>query len=88
MSSFDEKLFLNTIIKNCKNSGDVNELNTSFDTIFNDTITKNNIDIVFDIYCKNNNDIEDAKIRYGKNYKEIKLNLILYNNLLQYLRMI
>jgi predicted transcriptional regulator len=86
--SFDEKAFLNTIIQNCKNIKDINELNINFDKIFNETITKANIDIVFDIYNKNNDDIEDAKMRYGKNYKEIKLNLILYNILLIYLRIV
>jgi predicted transcriptional regulator len=86
--SFDEKVFLNTIIQNCKNIKDINELNINFDKIFNETITKANIDIVFDIYNKNNDDIEDAKMRYGKNYKEIKLNLILYNILLKYLRIV
>ena len=86
--SFDEKAFLNTIIQNCKNIKDINELNINFDKIFNETITKANIDIVFDIYNKNNDDIEDAKMRYGKNYKEIKLNLILYNILLKYLRIV
>jgi len=87
-SLFDEKTFLNTIINNCKNIKDLNELNNSFDKIFDETITKTNIDFVFDIYNKNNDDIEDAKVRYGKNYKEIKLNLILYNVLLTYLRIV
>lgn len=86
--SYDEKLFLNTIITQCKNTNDFNELNINFDKIFNETITKNNIDNIFDIYCKNNDDIEDAKSRYGNNYKEIKLNLILYNILLKYLRIV
>jgi hypothetical protein len=86
--SFNERTFLINIIQNCKNTNDFNELNSNFDTIFNETITKNNIDIVFDIYCKNNDDIEDAKLRYGNNYKEIKLNLILYNILLSYLKIV
>lgn len=86
--SFNERTFLINIIQNCKNTNDFNELNSNFDTIFNETITKNNIDIVFDIYCKNNDDIEDAKLRYGNNYKEIKLNLILYNILLSYLNIV
>lgn len=86
--SFNERTFLINIIQNCKNTNDFNELNSNFDTIFNEMITKNNIDIVFDIYCKNNNDIEDAKLRYGNNYKEIKLNLILYNILLSYLKIV
>ncbi len=86
--SFNERTFLINIIQNCKNTNDFNELNSNFDKIFNETITKNNIDIVFDIYCKNNNDIEDFKLRYGENYKEIKLNLILYNILLSYLKIV
>ena len=51
-------------------------------------INKNNLDFIFDIYCNNEEDIADAKIRYGDNYKEIKLNLILYNILLNYLKII
>ena len=85
---FDEIKFINNIIKNCNNINDINELNKNFDNTFNNLILKYNIDMIFNIYCFDINDIEDAKIRYGINYKEIKLNLILYNNLLRYLRII
>lgn len=85
---FSEKLFLNTIIKNCNNIDDINEINLVYDKTFNNIINKNNLNFIFGIYCNNEEEIIDAKIRYGDNYKEIKLNLILYNALLNYLRII
>ncbi len=83
---FDENIFINNIIKNCSNINDINDINNSYDINFNNLILENDIDLLFNIYCTDKNDIEDAKIRYGNNYKELKINLILYNNLLRYLR--
>jgi len=85
---FNEKIFMTTIIKKCNDLDDINEVNINYDKTFNNLINKNNLDFIFNIYCNDNDEIEDAKIRYGDNYKEIKLNLILYNNLLNYLRII
>ena len=85
---FNEKIFITTIIKKCNDLDDINEVNINYDKTFNNLINKNNLDFIFNIYCNDNDEIEDAKIRYGDNYKEIKLNLILYNNLLNYLRII
>jgi hypothetical protein len=85
---FSEKIFINRIIKQCNNLDDMNEINLIYDETFNNIINKNNLDFIFDIYCNNKDDITDAKIRYGDNYKEIKLNLILYNLLLKYLKII
>jgi hypothetical protein len=85
---FNEKIFITTIINKCNDLDDINEVNINYDKTFNNLINKNNLDFIFNIYCNDNDEIEDAKIRYGDNYKEIKLNLILYNNLLNYLRII
>lgn len=85
---FNEKIFMTTIINKCNNLDDIYEVNINYDKTFNNLINKNNLDFIFNIYCNNNDEIEDAKIRYGDNYKELKLNLILYNNLLNYLRII
>jgi hypothetical protein len=85
---FSEKIFITTIIKHCNDIDDLDEINIIYDETFNNIINKNNIDFIFGIYCNNDEEITDAKIRYGNNYKEIKLNLILYNLLLKYLRII
>jgi hypothetical protein len=85
---FSETIFITTIIKQCNDIDDLDEVNIKYDETFNNIINKNNLDFIFDIYCNNEEDIADAKIRYGDNYKEIKLNLILYNLLLNYLKII
>lgn len=84
---FNENNFINNIIKNCDTTN-IDDINNNFDKNFDEIISINNIDNIFDIYCQNDEDIEDAKLRYGKKYKELKLNLILYNILLRYLRII
>jgi hypothetical protein len=85
---FSENTFITTIIKQCNNIDDLDEVNIRYDETFNNVINKNNLDFIFDIYCNNEEEITDAKIRYGDNYKEIKLNLILYNLLLNYLKIV
>jgi hypothetical protein len=85
---FSENNFIYSIINKCNDINDINEININYDKTFNNIINKNNLDCIFDIYCNNDEQITDAKIRYGDNYKEIKLNLILYNRLLKYLKII
>jgi hypothetical protein len=85
---FSENTFIKTIIKQCNDIDDLDEVNIKYDETFNNIINKNNIDFIFGIYCNDEDEITDAKIRYGDNYKEIKLNLILYNLLLNHLKII
>jgi hypothetical protein len=75
--SFDETVFINEIIIDYINS-DNNNYSIIYDKHYNNLIKKYNINDIFQLYI-NEIDLEDAKYRYGDNYIDIKLNLILYS---------
>jgi hypothetical protein len=72
-----------TFIKDILNESSDNNYSNIFDKHFNNLVKTKNIEEIFNLYLEEI-DIEDVKCRYGKNYIEIKLNLILYTKLLNY----
>lgn len=81
--SFNENFFIKEILKDCIKN---NELDYSkiYDIHFNKLVKTSNIKEIFNLYL-DEIDLEDVKYRYGKNYIEIKLNLILYTRLINYI---
>jgi hypothetical protein len=80
---FNEKKFIKEIIKDYLNS-DNQDYSIIYDNHYNNLIKKYDIKDVFELYI-NEIDLEDAKYRYGNNYIDIKLNLILYSKLINYM---
>lgn len=83
--SFDETSFIKEVLNNYINYNNYNQdLSIIYDNHFNNIIKKYNITDIFNLYIKEI-DIEDAKYRYGNNYINIKLNLILYSKIINYI---
>ncbi len=81
--SFDETVFINEIIIDYIN-GDNHDYSIIYDNHYNNLIKKYDIKDIFQLYI-NEIDLEDAKYRYGDNYIDIKLNLILYSKFINFL---
>lgn len=80
---FDETIFINEVIKDYIKSSD-NDCSYIYDKHYNKLIRTYDIKDVFYLYI-NEIDLEDAKYRYGDNYIDIKLNLILYSKVINYI---
>jgi len=78
--TFNEITFIKAILNESTN----NNYSNIFDKHFNNLVKTENIEEIFNLYLEEI-DIEDIKCRYGKNYIEIKLDLILYTKLLNYM---
>jgi len=81
--SFNETVFIKEIIKDYINS-DNHDYSIIYDNHYNNLIKTYDIKDIFQLYI-NEIDLEDAKYRYGDNYIDIKLNLILYSKLVNYI---
>jgi len=81
--SFNENLFIKEILKDCikKNEIDYSKI---YDNHYNNLVKTKNIEEIFNLYL-DEIDLEDVKYRYGKNYMDIKLNLILYTKFINYI---
>jgi hypothetical protein len=73
-------------VKECINKNDKNDNNYSkiYDNHYNNLVKTKNIEEIFNLYL-DEIDLEDIKYRYGKNYMDIKLNLILYTKFINYI---
>lgn len=80
---FNETIFIKDVIKDFIISNDT-DCSISYNFHFNNLIKNYDIEKIFDLYI-NEIDIEDSKYRYGYNYKEIKINLILYTKVINYI---
>jgi len=81
--SFDETVFINQILIDYINSDNL-DYSIIYDNHYNNLIKKYDIKDIFQLYI-NEIDLEDAKYRYGDNYIDIKLNLILYSKFINFL---
>jgi hypothetical protein len=80
---FNEKKFIKEVINDYLNS-DNQDYSIIYDNHYNNLIKTYDIKDIFQLYI-NEIDIEDAKYRYGNDYIDIKLNLILYSKLINYI---
>jgi hypothetical protein len=80
---FNEKQFIKDILKECINKND-NNYSKIYDNHYNNLVKTKNIEEIFNLYL-DEIDLEDIKYRYGKNYMDIKLNLILYTKFINYI---
>jgi hypothetical protein len=80
---FNEKKFIKEVINDYLNS-DNQDYSIIYDNHYNKLIKTYDIKDVFQLYITEI-DIEDAKYRYGNDYIDIKLNLILYSKLINYI---
>jgi hypothetical protein len=80
---FNEKKFIKEVINDYLNS-DNQDYSIIYDNHYNKLIKTYDIKDIFQLYI-NEIDIEDAKYRYGNDYIDIKLNLILYSRLINYI---
>jgi hypothetical protein len=80
---FNEKKFIKEVINDYLNS-DNQDYSIIYDNHYNKLIKTYDIKDIFQLYI-NEIDIEDSKYRYGNDYIDIKLNLILYSRLINYI---
>lgn len=80
---FNETDFIKTVINDYIKSNH-NDCSITYNKHFDNLIKNYNINDIFNLYL-NEIDIEDSKYRYGSNYIEIKVNLILYSKLINYI---
>ena len=80
---FNETDFIKDIVKDYINNND-NDYSITYNNHFNNLIKNYNIIDIYKLYL-NEIDIEDSKYRYGNNYMEIKINLILYSKFINYM---
>jgi hypothetical protein len=80
---FNEKKFIKEVINDYLNS-DNQDYSIIYDNHYNNLIKTYDIKDIFQLYI-NEIDLEDAKYRYGNDYIDIKLNLILYSKLINYI---
>jgi hypothetical protein len=80
---FNEKKFIKEVINDYLNS-DNQDYSIIYDNHYNNLIKTYDIKDIFQLYI-NEIDLEDAKYRYGNDYIDIKLNLILYSKLINYM---
>ena len=78
---FNETDFINDIVKDYINNND-NDYSITYNNHFNRLLNNYNIIDIYKLYL-NEIDIEDSKYRYGNNYMEIKINLILYSKFIK-----
>lgn len=81
--TFNETVFIRNVINDYINSNDT-DCSITYNKHFEYLIKNNNIIDIFNLYI-NEIDIEDSKYRYGNNYIEIKINLILYSKVINYI---
>ena len=81
--AFNETNFIKDIVRDYIKSND-NDCSITYNNHFNNLITNYNIIDIYKLYL-NEIDIEDSKYRYGNNYMEIKINLILYSKFINYM---
>jgi len=80
---FNETDFIKDIVKDYINNND-NDYSITYNNHFNRLLKNYNIIDIYKLYL-NEIDIEDSKYRYGNNYMEIKINLILYSKFINYM---
>ena len=80
---FNETVFIKEVIKDYIKSSD-SDCSYVYDNHYNNLLRNYDIKDVFNLYI-NEIDLEDAKYRYGDNYIDIKLNLILYSKVINYI---
>lgn len=80
---FNETIFIKEVIKDYIKSNN-NDCSVIYDNHYNKLIKNYDIKDVFNLYI-NEIDLEDVKYRYGDNYIDIKLNLILYSKVINYI---
>jgi hypothetical protein len=80
---FNEKKFIKEVINDYLNS-DNQDYSIIYDNHYNNLIKTYDIKDIFQLYI-NEIDLEDSKYRYGNDYIDIKLNLILYSRLINYI---
>lgn len=81
--SFNETIFIKEVIKDYIKSNN-NDYSITYDNHYNNLIKTYDIKDIFQLYL-GEIDLEDAKYRYGNNYIEIKLNLILYSKFINFM---
>ncbi len=83
---FDENEFIKEVIKDYINNSNSsnNDCSYIYDNHYNKLIKTYDINDIFHLYI-NEIDLEDSKYRYGDNYIDIKLNLILYSKVINYI---
>jgi hypothetical protein len=81
--SFNEAIFIKEVIKDYIKSNN-SDCSIIYDNHYNNLIKTYDIKDIFQLYLTEI-DLEDAKYRYGNNYIEIKLNLILYSKVINYI---
>ena len=80
---FNETDFIKDIVRDYINNND-NDYSITYNNHFNNLLKNYNIIDIYKLYL-NEIDIEDSKYRYGNNYMEIKINLILYSKFINYM---
>ena len=80
---FNETDFIKDIVRDYIKSND-NDYSITYNNHFNRLLKNYNIIDIYKLYL-NEIDIEDSKYRYGNNYMEIKINLILYSKFINYM---
>lgn len=81
--TFNETDFIKDIVRDYIKNND-NDYSITYNNHFNRLLQNYNIIDIYKLYL-NEIDIEDSKYRYGNNYMEIKINLILYSKFINYM---